>query len=367
MSAPSKRGRLGWLAAFVLLFFSAAWLMSSGERGQQQERRVVDFPRAMREPERERLERRRTLEAPKPARPQTEPLPSRPVPGDDPLLRAFSPAPDQPHLVLEANALRYSALGELLIDCLLEEGAEWLEQAEEEMGIDFIEDLDRIGISGENIFLTGDFSRARFNQLEELDGLERRAYGDHGTIYSSPEQRFSMATWRGELIVLGSNERREKEEAIDRLEGRSPAPPPFDESLSYGELYGVISAKQLRRLAGESNGPIFDRLAEIADGIELHLDAMHDVSLRAEVHGKDARALEELSRTLGGALSLARINAKASNDHEAAEFLSYAGVDRFSGGFAFELALPLEIVRKHLEEVCAKPAPQETAADLYQE
>lgn len=361
MSLRPDKGRLGWFAAFVLLLIAAAWLMSAGEpEGQKPAPRVVDFPRGMRQPEWERLERRRTLAA----RPHTDPtpapapsLPRREPPTQDPLLRAFAPAPGRSHIVMEANALRHAPLGQLLIDCLLAQDPGWLDEVKELSGIDPLEDLDRIAVSGENVILTGNFSNARF---EDLSG---RPYGAHGTIYSS-DGDLSLATWRGEMIVMGSGESGELEAAIDRLEGRSPGSPPFAESLSYGEVYGVIAIEELRRLGGGGHDPIFDRLAEVASGIELHVDAMNDFALRAEVHGEDASALEELSRTLGGALSLARLRAKTSGEEEAAEFLSYAGVDRFGGGFAFELALPLENVRKHLEEVCPGPRVEGPAPSL---
>lgn len=83
--------------------------------------------------------------------------------------------------------------------------------------------------------------------------------------------------------------------------------------------------------------------------MELHLDARRDVALVADVSGEDPGKLEDLGKTLGGALALARAEARARGDTEAAELLGYARVSPTHGNaFSLEVALPLEVVARRL-------------------
>jgi len=133
------------------------------------------------------------------------------------------------------------------------------------------------------------------------------------------------------------------------VEGRGPAPTPLlTPEQSYGELYGVMSGADLARtLAGPDAWA--NALVEAASKVEVHLDARRDVALVADVSGDDARKLEDLGKTLGGALALARAQARATGDDESAELLSFAKVSPARGdALSVEVALPLEVVAKRL-------------------
>jgi len=136
---------------------------------------------------------------------------------------------------------------------------------------------------------------------------------------------------------------------LDAVEGRGPAPTPLlTPEQSYGELYGVMSGADLARTLAGSDAWA-NALVEAASKVEVHLDARRDVALVADVSGDDARRLEDLGKTLGGALALARAQARATGDDESAELLSFAKVSPARGdALSVEVALPLEVVAKRL-------------------
>jgi hypothetical protein len=73
------------------------------------------------------------------------------------------------------------------------------------------------------------------------------------------------------------------------------------------------------------------------------------VALVADVSGDDAHKLEDLGKTLGGALALARAEARARGDTDTAELLGFARVAPSHGtSLSLEVALPLEAVAKRL-------------------
>ena len=158
-----------------------------------------------------------------------------------------------------------------------------------------------------------------------------------------------MATrWGDSLLHLGDSEE-DAHQVLDAIEGRGPAPRPLlTPEQSYGELYGVVAGPDLASLVGGSDS-WSAALAEAASRMELHLDARRDVALVADVSGDDPAKLEDLGKTLGGALALARAQARARGDTDAAELLSYARVSPTHGSaISLEVALPLEAVARRL-------------------
>jgi hypothetical protein len=109
-----------------------------------------------------------------------------------------------------------------------------------------------------------------------------------------------------------------------------------------------VSGEDLARTLGGSE-PWAAALVEAASKVELHLDARRDVALVADVSGDDAHKLEDLGKSLGGALALARVQARAQGDADTAELLGFAQISPPRGNaLSLEVALPLEVVAKRL-------------------
>lgn len=334
-----RRARL-WILGGVLLLLGTALVTLLAEGAPAAPARAaVEFPRGLRAPEYQRMERRAVLPPlPPPAGPPAdEPPPAR---KRDPLLWALPPDPSKMAVVFEANALRHSRLGELFLGCLGESDRKAIDDLRK-IGIDPLKDVDRVAVMPGGLAVSGFFDGVRWGEV--FEGAQASGYGREGTIYrlGSGEDRMAAAVWRGQLLLLGDGDQALRA-ALDRVEGRAPADPPIAEEATYGEVYGVLPGEALRALVPDGTGPgdLARRLAEVASRVELHADAMSDVAVTARVTGRDPAAVEDLARALGAALSVARVQAGAGGERQLAELLDAARVVRGGEGFSLELALP---------------------------
>lgn len=351
-----KRRRVLWLLAAVLLFAAAAWLMTQGEpedKGEPPPR--VEIPRHLNAKEHERMKARRTLpEKPVVYLPDKPPPPERPR---DPLLAALTPRKGESTIVVEANALTNSPIGELLLACARREERDPIAQIKKDTGVDPLKDLDRMAMSGKTVVLSGQFGQAKWDKLAQ--DATSSSYGDRGTIYRhvSPEPDVKdgyLARWGDQMLLVGESED-ELKAAIDRIEGRGPPQEPaLDESQTYGEVYGTVGNDLITEMLGQEQPELARQLSEAAQSVQLHVSAMGDVGMTAQIQGTDHEKVGDLAKSLGAALSLARLKAQADGDQQLSELLDYARVSPGGGSFAVELALPMAFLEKHLA-FCRQP------------
>lgn len=339
------RRRWPWLLAALLLLGLAAWLLWTPDALAPTFRPAVELPRHLRPAERERMQARLTplLDAGRAGRPADR---------QDPMLAALSVGNGGSAVVLEVNALRYSPLGELLLECLVaREGRENALESLRKAGIDPLQDVDRVGVTEHGLVISGDFRKTQWAAL--LGDSSSSSYGEQGTITAvDPRaeggQTLYATRWGDSLLHLG-NSPDEARAVVDALESRGPKTQPIlQPDQTYGEMYGVISGSDLVAALGQSDG-WGKALSDAASSVELHLDARRDVGLVADVSGSDPAKLADLGKSLGGALALGRMQARAEGDAETAELLDYARVVPGAGGkLSLEVALPLEVVAKRL-------------------
>ncbi len=339
MARSAARRARAWLLGAVLLLGAAALVAVLSEGGPPASTRAdVEFPRHLRPPEYQRMERRAVL--PPPPRPPNEA--GEPPRKRDPLLSALPPDPPRGVVVFEANALRHSRLGELFLGCLGEGDRSAIEDLKR-VGIDPLKDVDRVAVMPDGVVVSGFFDTVRWDQV--FAGAAAASRGGEGIVYRWPAppegDGMAAAVWRNQLLVMGEDPAA-VEAALDRVEGRAPARSPIAEQATYGEMYGVLPGRMLRELVPEVGGSddLARRLAEVAGRIELHADAMNDVAVTARVSGDDRAALDDLARALGAALALARLKAQASGDRTLGDLLEHARVARGDEAFSLELALP---------------------------
>jgi hypothetical protein len=347
------RRRWPWLLAAALLLGLAAWLLWTPDTLAPARRPEVELPRHLRPAEVQRMQARLT-----------------PVPGldagratagagrQDPLLAALSVGGGSSALVLEVNALRYSPLGDLLLQCLVaREGRENALESLRKAGIDPLQDVDRVGVTQNGVVVSGDFRKTQWGAL--LGDATPQAYGDQGTITEVAPRGEGGTTlyvtrWGSSLLHLGTSPD-DARAVIDGLENRGPRSKPIlTPDQTYGEMYGVISGSDLVEALGQSDG-WGKALSDAASSVELHLDARRDVGMVADVSGDDAEKVTDLGKSLGGALAMGRLQARAEGDAATAELLDYAKVvPGRDGKLSLELALPLEVVAKRLA-FCRNP------------
>ncbi|TSC21633.1 hypothetical protein [Corallococcus sp. Z5C101001] len=352
----SRGRRKVWLLGALMLFAVAAVLMFTGQGDPMPAKTPeVAFPSRMRGADLERAEKRRTWVMPT----GVDAGVAAPTKPRDPLLAALPRGPGHTAVVIEANALRYSPVGELLMDCLLRDGGKNLEQFKAMSGVDPLKDLDRLVITDEGIILSGDFSNAHYQEL-----LGDRVSSDHGpgarvyepgdTTFSLPDggtQRGRMdsavGTWNNQMLVVGRSPDSVKT-VLDRMDGRQvdEGPPLLDENSTYGEMYGVLAVEQLAKLMGPNQPELARRLMDVAQNVELHLDTSGDVAMVANVRGMDEDQMTDLSKSLGGALSMARMKAQTEGKEDLAQLLDFAKVRPDGTSFKLELAVPLSALQE---------------------
>lgn len=356
-----------FLVLAAVVFAAAALLMWFGQGEEalsESARPKVEFPRRLRAQEKTRAQARRTWVVPTPDA-------GPPQGASDPLLAALPRGKGKTAVVLEANALRYSPIGELLLECLYRDGGKQLRQLQERTGIDPLTDLDRIAITDEGMVLSGNFGKAKTDELLGEHG--RSSYGDSARIYEPPTERAladggvrrggpTIATWGNQMIVVGRN-RDGVRDVIDRVEGRGPREPPvLGENATYGEVYGVIATRTLANVLPPEQRELAEQLVRAAGAVELHVDARGDVAVVADVKGEDAQAVTDLGKSLGGALALARMRAQSQGHEDVAKLLDFARVLPDGNTFRLEMALPLDVLKERLA-FCREPVPEAAAGD----
>jgi hypothetical protein len=247
-----------------------------------------------------------------------------------------------------------------------------LDEVREKLGIDVLEDLDRVAITPEGLVLSGHFADARWD--EAFPEALRSSHGEQGQLFERPggrvmlpdggsrdEPPVAFGVWNDSLLTMGTPD--EVRRSLDRLEGRGePGEAPLDESLAYGELYGVLGVAELLELFdGADDQGLREQLSRAASRVELHADATSDVGLVARFHGDDPSALEDLGKTMGGLLAGARIKALAEGEDEAARLLEMANVQPRDGSFNLELALPRSFLEEQKEVCRARNAARDEA------
>lgn len=347
-----KRARWPWLLVAALLLVLAAWLATGSEPKLEDKPELVKLPRHMEEPDWQRAHKRDVLPVPALAPQQKAPEGRAAV--RDPLLRALPSKVERAAVVVEANAIRNSDLGNLLVECAFagddQRGLEWMRDA----GFDPLKDLDRIAVSDGTVMLTGNFSNVDWNGL----GVKtRNPWGDQGTLLDdgtgTTDGGMSVGLWNNQMVVMGDSDDDVKA-AFDRIEGRSSdtAAPVVDPSQSYGEMYGVLMAEPLASMFDKDNPALAQTIRGAAKQVQLHADASHDVGLVADVGGDDPQKSEDLRKSMGSALSLLRMEAKAKGNKDEAELLEYAHVGPSTGnkGFRLESGLPYDFMKRQLEQ-----------------
>ncbi len=350
----TRRRRPGWwlLVAVVLLALAALVRRACGSTPEVSARPPPVFPRAMRPAESQRMTQREVL-------PQTESSGRH----RDPVLSAIS-APDAgTAVVFEANALRYSPVGQLLLDCLASstggpDGGHSPIDEIRRLGVDPLQDLDRVAVGDSSVVLSGDFRRAQWDSIPGLGSVE--AYGTSSQIRSFGATADGgtstvLATWGSQLVLIAPS-KAAAQATLDRIEGRSPTGQLLGDNQAYGDVYGMLSGAALGQMLGPANSPLATQLQTAARSVELHLDASRDVGLVATVTGEDSAQLQDLGKALGGALAAARTKAVLSGDSEAAQLLEFAQV--FPGGekLRMEVAVPFEVLESMLAFCSGRPS-----------
>ena len=352
MAPAGKKRRWPWLVVAALLFAVGAWLMAGSEEVDTHKDKKVSLPRYMTSTERKRNADRQTM--PVASQPVAEGAPAPPPQIRDPVLAAMPTEIKNGAVVIEANAIRNSDLGNLMVECVFTGQGDMLAKMKD-AGFDPLSNLDRIAVADDALMLTGDFSKA---DLPALAGAtSKRQFGANSELYgrsrSDGGEGQQLGLWKGQVLVVGDTED-DVTTVLDRLDGKGDpaAKRVLTEADQYGEMYGVLKPGPLADGFSESNPALAKLLQDAASSIKLHADVSHDVGMVADIEGTDPSKTQDLRKALGTALTLAKLQAEAKGDTNAAEVLGYARVAQSKGesaSFHVEAGLPYEFLEKQLK------------------
>jgi hypothetical protein len=333
--------RVFWLLVAAALLGLAAFLMSRGDKPKRAEQDLkVEFPRRLRSKERMRNDNRKTLP---PARPQNdEPAPEQ-LTRRDPLIVALPAAKNKSTVVVEVAELKDSPVGKAWLDCLMKrDGKRGLDRFQSEFGINPLEDIERVAVSSAPLMVLS--VRPDKLKLDQLD-FSKRTFGTQGVIYEKELNGDAFATWGDSLVLTGPNAKT-IEEAIERLESGKPSEPAIPEWAMYGDIYGFISPEELSRMMPESEDELAEKIQKAVEQVDLHVDASEDVAIVANVEGPGQEDIEDLGKSFGAALALARVKAQDEEEGKLAELLDHAAVHPRGNRFSLDVALPFDLLKE---------------------
>ena len=344
-----RRPALWLIAAALLLALAALLLHEPDDSPPRADLKDVQFPRYMDQEARQRVARRRTLSI---ARADSDAGSDEPKRQFDPLLAALAPEGQaNTAVIIEANALVNSSIGQALLDCVSDSGGSTLKEIKDTLGVDLLTDVDRVAVNDGVTFLSGNFSGLTVEKLQGLPMANQEKYGEHGSIWTN-EDGDVMGRWKDELVLLG-RDRKSVEASIDRLEAGGAGDPPIGEQETYGEIYGAIQAASFAEVLPPE---IAEQLMAVTQRVKIHVDADDDVGIVADIDGDDMQKITDLARSVGGALALGRMDAVRSDRKDMAELLDYAKVTTREGGFRLELALPRQWLEDNVLSRCRAEA-----------
>ncbi|MCA2979268.1 MAG: hypothetical protein INH41_02280 [Myxococcaceae bacterium] len=342
---PSRRRSLRWLLGAAVLLALAGWVMLGAEPPPRPPPPAIALPKRMTPSEAERAETRRTWV------PSAEPIdagqavatPARTA--IDPVLALVPEQLERGAVVAEVNAIFNSELGPMLLDCL-SAGDDRLLRRMADAGFDPLTHVDRVALFDDTVVMSG-----RLEALPLPPGAVTVDYGPNAKLIEPPAgrpQRGVMGLWRNQLLLIGKSAD-ETKALIDRLErGEAPRRPAFDDSIAYGEVYGVLKPAVLGELF-EGDPALRELLTATARGLTLHADVGHDLGLVGDVEANDPAKADELRRALGAFVSLARLDAQRRGKSREAELLDLAKVRGGDGrGFRIEAGIPHELMKSVL-------------------
>jgi len=258
-------------------------------------------------------------------------------------------------VVAEFNAIVNSELGGLMTECLFGD-SDFLNELRD-AGMDPTTRVDRVAMVDDSLVVTGDFKESGWKKFLPPDAVSK-GYGRQGQMIEVPREDGGVETfavWGGQMFVAGGDEASQKA-ILDRLEGNGPQTKPvLDESMAYGDVYGLITSGMLADLVGKQDPRVADAIRESAQDVQLHMDVSHDGGMVADVQSGDPQKADELRRTIGSALSLARMKAQAEGKNDQADLLDLTHVGSANGspGFRLEAGVPYEYMEKTFRQCVA--------------
>lgn len=250
-------------------------------------------------------------------------------------------------IFVEANAIRHSPLMEKILQCNATEAAPDLAQLKNELGIDPMEDLDRIGFDGD-VFVASGF----FEQLKLPPALgEGTPYGDGSHLWTQKDADGNQVVFArvGNGMILSAADEQSVKAAVDRAEGRGTgnAPAAMPPGMGQGELYGKVGPAFIQELMGQTDDASVQSVIKLVSSSTVQMLVDEDAALSFDLQSPDDKSAENLGAMIEAGLTLLRAEVAKEGNSELAALLEQARVQRTDGGrVALDLAMPGEMLLK---------------------
>jgi hypothetical protein len=359
-----------FLVAAVALLGVAAWLMPSvsptGETATSEPSAAPAYPTGPTAADKAKSEARKTLDVPAtaPAPVPTDavaPAPSTPPAAAlkrDAIMVALPPSASD-LIVMEAQTFVNRPIVRGLAQCLAMQGMNF---SVDRIGLR-AEDLDRVAIAdlgeaGTLTVVTGDVSRLDISQLianpvEARHGAQGRIYAAEG---ATPEERAGLWTvgrFREGLAIIGKP-RAVVEQALDRLEGRAPSEVMFPDSEQFGDAYGRLTARSLRRVFPAE---LADKVDDAGLMAQFHMTANQDFLISADAVG-EPEASQALGKATAAALAAKRADAASQGDKAMVKLLDTFRVRLAPNGFKLQAGFTEAYLKQQLGSCIEGGRPQ---------
>lgn len=129
-----------------------------------------------------------------------------------PIMQSVLAVPDSnEHIVMDVTAIRDSAPGQALLNCLPMRDSDELQRLKRDAGFDPIRQVDRFGFAGDVAVIEGDFSTVDWLKMDSGFTLDRQENGID--VYTNGSRHFAVA--EGQHLILGRPD--EVEAALVRI------------------------------------------------------------------------------------------------------------------------------------------------------
>lgn len=262
--------------------------------------------------------------------------------GLDGLHRALGGPNSKGVVFMEVNAIRYSNLAEGILKCRGDDVDTEVQRLKKELGVDPLEDLDRLAVQEKMLAATGNFKN-----LQIPEGTPSETYGDGATLYELAGEggaTGTVAVINDELVLMGDS-KEEVQNAVDRVEGRAEAVATMPRALQNAELYGRVDSSMIGALLAGSSDPVAARFSELVKKGFVRVNVDNEVALSLDMEAEDPAAAEDLAKAVGGAFAGLRKKAADEGEQELAWLLEAAEVrPGRDGRFEIDVAVPGDYV-----------------------
>jgi hypothetical protein len=261
----------------------------------------------------------------------------------DAMQRALLPQNGKGAIFVEANAIRHSPLVEKILKCRERESNDGLRQMKEKLGIDPMEDVDRIGFDGDVFVASGFFSKLKLPP-ELGDGVK---YGD-GTLWKATDEKGNSVTFGklGDGMIVTGDEANVKA-AMDRATNPSTTAGALPPGFGEGEVYGNVGQEFLQSLVADEEDANVKAIVSKLTSSTVRMNVDEDAALSLDLKAVDDGAAADLTNTLKGVFAGMHAKAISENDTSLAQLLEQARVAPGEGGsFSVDVAVPGETLLK---------------------